>query len=121
MNVIEQQVADAEVLAEYVRRNGIAVAAETLEIVAKARSKLPSLANSGPDNTEFIQALNTLSAAVPMAPASVTAAVVRRRELTPMADDARVLLAYAAANAKKVDDENRKALLASMDAISRIH
>jgi hypothetical protein len=119
MSMIEQQVADAEILAEYVRRNGIAVAGGTLAVIAKARSKLPGLRNPGQDNTDFVQALADVSAAVPVPPASLTAAVLRQRRLAPIADDAQILLEYAAANAKKVDDDNRKLLLASIEAVNK--
>ena len=119
MSTIEQQVADAEQLVEYARRNGIALPDGTFDVIAKARAKLPGLASPGPDNTAFLQALKTAAAAVPFAPASLVASLLRQTRLAPMAKDAQVLLEFAAANSKKVDDENRKALLASIEAINK--
>ena len=115
---IDQQVDDGEMLLAYAIANKLAVPAGVDAVLWAARGNIATIQAPGhADRIAFLQALVAMTAAVPASAADLRSSSIRRLRVTPRINDALSLMEYAAANAKKVDDDNRKELLESSDAV----
>ena len=114
---IEEQVTNAELLLEFAVENKLALPPADVAVLRAARAKLPNLSNPGPSYDAFTLSLSNIVSVLPISAADLRAAWLRRTRLKPLTDDSQSLLAYAASNAKKIDDENRKALIAFLKTL----
>ncbi len=108
-----------EALVAYALMNGVAMAPGHQAVLLDARSKQATLAPPGPERDAFFATLAAVSAHVAVPAGQLCADAMRRESLLPEVQASLALLAFAAANAKKLDDENRQTLIASSHAILR--
>jgi hypothetical protein len=112
-------VATGEVLLDYAGEQGVALPVSAVSVLRAARGKAASLAAPGADRDAFFDALSTVADSVPLLGSSLRHVLARHDRLLPLVADANALLAFAASNAKKLDDENRRTLVFSADAVAR--
>jgi hypothetical protein len=119
MATIGDLVNDAELLLEYSITNKTLLPAGCAKALKDARGQIAALEAPGKPRDDFFQALSDAVGAVPLSAAEIRVAAKRLERIRPLVSDAHQLLAYAAASAKKVDDDVRKSLLNVADSVER--
>lgn len=108
---------DAEILAAYATMHNIALPAGTLQELLDAKANAAAITAQGAAQTVFFTAYKAATAAIGQGAGSLRAGVARRKRLHPLVADAQTLLAFAAANGKKVEDDIRDPVVAINTAI----
>lgn len=109
MTRIEDLIRESAGLAGFAARQGIALPANDVQELLNAAANAAAIASSGPAQTAFLAAHN---ATVATLGAQAYASFARCQRAGPIVTSAQMLLAYAAANGKKVEDGIRNPLVA---------
>lgn len=117
--MLPQFIDAGEALVAHALKTGVALAPGDQAVLLDARGRQAALAAPGPAREAFFAALSAVSALVALPAGQLCAGAMRRESLLPEVNASLALLAFAAANAKKLDDENRNTLIASSHAILR--
>lgn len=117
MVVIPEMIEDAELLAGYISAHNIALPAATLQELLDAKANAGAIAMPGAAQTAFFAAYNAAIAVIGQGVGSIRAGISRRKRLRSLVADAQGLLAFAAANGKKVEDDIRNPIVAINSAI----
>lgn len=96
--------------------HSIALPAEQIKILSNADADL--LASQQAAREAFIDAFAGVSKAVGMSSADIRSLAARNSRLRPLVDSALLLLNFAAANGKPVDNETRNTLIATEAAVA---
>ena len=89
---IDQQVDDGEMLLDFAIERKLPITSADATVLRAARGKLPNLGTPGPDRDAFIQALNSISAVIPISNADLRSARLRCERLKPLVSNAMSLL-----------------------------
>jgi hypothetical protein len=110
---------DAEMLVDYALRNKIVLPDGLLDVLRGARSKLGALQQEGPDRDSFYQAFQRIAELVRVSVVDIRSANQRRARLEPLVAAAQKLVAYAAANARQIEDDVRNNLIEAANAVAQ--
>lgn len=116
---IQDLVSDAELLVNYALQNKIALPSGSVSALIAARARLQDLESPGQERDRFYAALKNVVDVIPISASTISAAELRRARLVPLVQDAQSLVEYAAANAKKIDDDVRNTLVTVADSVAR--
>ena len=119
MTVMEQSIADGELLLNYALCNKIAVPDDVQGVLRTARARIDALEVAGTERDQFYAALAQLVTLVPVKVADIRPSGERTLRLTPLVVAAQKLMSYAAANAKAIDDEIRNGLIEVANAVAQ--
>lgn len=118
MATIAEMVADVELLVSYASSHKLVLPANVGGVLLGAPSDPAVLVAGSPAQLAFVQAYNDAAAAIGQSPNDLRAGIERRERLKPQLANAQVLLAFAAANGKKVEDGLRNPLVAINTAVA---
>lgn len=117
MAMISEMIEDAELLASYTVTHNIALPAGALQELLDAKTNAAAISMPGAAQTAFFGAYNTAITVIGQSVGGIRAGIARRKRLRSLVADAQSLLAFAAANAKKVEDGIRNPIVAINTAI----
>lgn len=119
MAMINDLASDAELIVNYSLTNKVPLPPGCVAILLAAKGQIAALAVPGKTRDDFYGALDTAAATLAVSVASIRASGSRRDRLRALVADAQRLLEFAAANAKKVDDDIRNPLIAAADSVAK--
>ncbi|MCV2355403.1 hypothetical protein LNV09_14710 [Paucibacter sp. B2R-40] len=119
MESIDDLVNDAEILVTYAHSNGITLPDGCSPALLGAKASGKVLLNNDARRAEFLQFFGAAIAALNGAVGEFRVLANRCRRLRPLLADAFVLLNFASANGKLIDDDIRNPLLEAGEALSK--
>ncbi|HEY4079293.1 MAG TPA: hypothetical protein VGM81_01240 [Burkholderiaceae bacterium] len=117
MTAIVEMIEDAQLLAGYATTHKIALPGTMLQELLDAKANSAALMAPGPAQSAFFATYNAAVTATGQLAGAVRAGIARRARIRPLVANAQVLLAFAAANGKKVEDAVRNPIVAINSAV----
>jgi hypothetical protein len=117
MTLINEMVEDAELLAVYATTHNITLPADALQELLDAKANATAVSTHGAEQTAFFAAYNAAITEIGQSVGGIRAGITRRKRINPLVAHAQTLLAFAAANGKKVEDGIRNPIVAINTAI----